>query len=182
MKNNKLFITVAIAVIIAVGKFIYQKNTAVASQHQPISANAKAYIALETNSPEIAELSQNILDTLARRTQNQWTAVDMFVGEKVQNLYSQAARRRDLEELSEQVKAIPSSDQALIQSLQRFKDEVEQNKQQHVFGFIVTKGTANPTSLATIHQICQKLVQTPSTKAHIAIIGLSPENRLPRAC
>jgi hypothetical protein len=177
MKNNKLFIVVAIAVIIAVGKFVYQKNTAVASQHQP--TNAKTYIALETNSPEIAELSQNILYTLARRTQNQWTAVDMFVGEKVQNLYSQAARRRDLEELSEQVKAIPSSDQALIQSLQRFKDEVEQNKQQHVFGFIVTKGTANSTSLATIYQICQKLAQTHSTKAHIAIIGLSPENRLP---
>ena len=185
MKSNNLAIILAIAAIVCVGKTFYlkntslNKNTAVAIQPQPRIYQPKAYIAIETNSTEIAELSQNILYWLARRTKNQWTAVDILVGEKVQNLYSQAATRRDLEALSEQVKVMPSSDQALIQAIQRFKNEVEQNKQQHVYGFIVTKGTANSSSLAAIRQICQKLAQTSSTTAHITIIGLSPENRLP---
>ena len=183
MKSNGLLIILAIAAIVAVSKLIYLKNTnpnqdtAVASLQQPGIPKTKAYIALETNSPEIAELSQNILYSLARRTKNQWTAVDIFVGDRVQNLYSHAAKRRELEVLSEKVNSVPSSDQALIQAIQRFKDEVEQN--QNVYGFIVTKGTANPSSLAAIRQICQKLAQTNSIKLHIAIIGLSSENRLP---
>ncbi|GEM_PF-5660089 len=175
--KNKLFIVLAIAAMIAAGRFIYQKNTAVAGQ-QPGVFNSKAYIALETNSPETAELSQNILYSLARRTKNQWTAVDVFVGENVQNLYSQSAKRRALEDLSKQVKTTPSSDHALIQAFQRFKDEVEQNKQKHVFGLIVTKGSGNSSSLVAIRQICQKLAQAHTTNMHIAIIGLSPENRL----
>ena len=183
MKSDRLLMILAIAAIVAVSKSIYPKNTnpnqdkAVASLQQPGISKTKAYIALETNSPEIAELSQNILYSLARRTKNQWTAVDIFVGDKVQNLYSQAARRRELEVLSEKINSVPSSDQALIQAIQRFKDEVEQNR--NVYGFIVTKGTANPSSLAAIRQICQKLAQTNSIKLHIAIIGLSSENRLP---
>ncbi len=185
MKSKKLLIILAIASIVAVSRSIYLKNTnpnrdtTVASQQQPGIHQSKTYIALETNSPEITELSQNILDRLARRTKNQWTAVDIFVGEEVQNLYSHVATHRDLEALIEQVKSMPSSDQALIQALQRLKDEVEQNKHQHIYGFIVTKGTANPSTLAAIRQICQKLAQTSSTKIHIAIMGLSSESRLP---
>jgi len=175
----------AIAAIVAIGKSIYLKNThpnqdtAVAGQQQPEIYQSKTYIALETNSPEITELSQNILYSLSRRTKNQWTVVDIFAGEKVQNLYSRPARRRDFEALAQQVKVMPSSEGALIQAIQRLKDEVEQNKQQSISGFIVTKGTANLSTLKEIHRICQKLAQTSSTKVHIAIIGLSSENRLP---
>ncbi|MDF5730604.1 MAG: hypothetical protein PUP92_21920 [Rhizonema sp. PD38] len=176
MKNNRLFIILAIALLVAVGR-IHLKNTA--SQQRLERSQFKAYIALEANSQETAELSQNILYRLGRRIKNQWTAVDIFVGNKVQNLYSHAARRQDLEALSQRVNVIQSSDKALIQAIQRFKDQVEQNKQQSVYGFIVTKGTSNPSTLAAISQICQKLAQTNSTKMHIAIIGLASENRLP---
>ncbi|MBR8832555.1 MAG: hypothetical protein DSM106950_00545 [Stigonema ocellatum SAG 48.90 = DSM 106950] len=185
--KNKLLIILAIASVVTVGRSVYLKNThpsqdtAVASQQQPFVYQSKGYIALETNSLQMSELSQNILDGLARRIKNRWSRVDIdiFVGKEVQNLYSQAATRRDLEALIEQVKLTPSSDQALIKAIQRFKDEVFQNKQQHVYGLIVTKGTANSSSLAAIRQICQKLAQNSLTKMHIAIVGLSPENRLP---
>ena len=176
MKDNRLFIILAIALFVAVCR-IHLKNTA--SQQRLERSQFKAYIALEANSPETAELSQNILYRLGRQIKNQWTAVDIFVGNKVQNLYSHAAKRRELEALSQQVNVIQSSDKALIQAIQRFKDEVEQNKQQSVYGFIVTKGTSNPSTLAAIRQICQKMAQTNSTKMHLAIIGLASENRLP---
>ena len=184
MKSNKLIMVLAIAAIVA-GKSIYLKGAnpnqgiAIAGQQQPEIYPSKTYIALETNSPEIAELDQNILYILSRRTKNRWTVVDILVGEKVQNLYSHVARRRDFEALSQQVKVVPSSEEALIQAIQRLKDEVEQNKQQSIFGFIVTKGTANPSTLTAIREICRRLGQISSTKVHIAIIGLSAENRLP---
>lgn len=172
MKNNRLLSILAIALLVAVGK-----NTV--SQQPLESSQSKAYIALEANSRETAELSQNILYRLGGRIKNQWATVDIFVGNKVQNLYSHAARRRDLEALSQRVNIIPSSDEALIQAIQRFKDQVEHNKQRSIYGFIVTKGTSNPSTLAAIRQICRKLAQTNSTKMHIAIIGLALENRLP---
>ncbi len=179
MKSTQLIMVLAIAALVA-SKSVYLKGAnpnqgiAIADQQQP-----EIYLALETNSPETTELDQNILYSLSRRTKNWWTVVDIFVGEKVQNLYSHVATRRDFEALLQQLKVMPSSEEALIQAMQRFKDEVEQNKQQSISGFIITKGTANPSTLAAIRQICQKLAQINSTKVHIAIIGLSAENRLP---
>ncbi|MBO3464512.1 hypothetical protein G7B40_014455 [Aetokthonos hydrillicola Thurmond2011] len=171
MKTNKLlFITLGLAAIIALGKSLNHQNAGI--------QKSKTYIALETSSPEITELSQNILDTLAHRRENQWTSVDVFSGGNVQNIYS-AVTTHDLEALTEEITPKPSSDEALIQAIQRIKDEVQQNKQQNVYGFIVTKGTTNSVTLAAIREICQNLAQNRSTKVHISIIGISPANRLP---
>ncbi|MCX7592373.1 MAG: hypothetical protein N2235_01185 [Fischerella sp.] len=189
MKNNNLEITILIAIailLISYARSIYSNttnsnpSTVTINQQQLANNLPKVYIALETNSQETTELSQNILYWLARRKQNQWkwVAIDILIGKRVENLYSQAAKHRDLEVLGEQVKTVRSSDQALIQAIQRFKDEIEQSQQQPVYGFIVTKGTTNPSSLDVIRQICQKLAANGPLKARITMIGLSSKNRL----
>jgi hypothetical protein len=169
MKNKLLFVLLTIAAIITFCKSINQTAGGYKS---------KIYLALQTNSSEATQLSEEILDTLSHQTENRWIAVDLFVKDKVQNLYS-AATSSDLESLSEQIKPTPSSDQALIQSINRVKDEVEQNQQQNVYSFIVSQGTTNPATLSEIRHISQVLAQSHSTKMHITIIGISPTNRLP---
>ncbi|MER3491068.1 MAG: hypothetical protein C4323_01295 [Mastigocladus sp. ERB_26_2] len=186
MKNNNPFVMIllAIAIIFTISKYIESNNnsdqtTGFASQQQSFNYQRKIYIALQTNSPEMTDFVQSFLDLAARQTNNQLTSIDLFAGDKVENLYSQTASRRQLQELIEYLNTQPSSDKALIQAMQRFKDEVEQNPTRPIYGYIVTQGTADPASLAAIRQICEKLTQTDSNKAHLFIIGLAKENRLP---
>ncbi|MER3587519.1 MAG: hypothetical protein C4322_03475 [Mastigocladus sp. ERB_26_1] len=174
-------ILLAIAIIFTISKYIESNNnsdqtTGFASQQQSFNYQRKIYIALQTNSPEMTDFVQSFLDLAARQTNNQLTSIDLFAGDKVENLYSQTASRRQLQELIEYLNTQPSSDKALIQAMQRFKDEVEQNPTRPIYGYIVTQGTADP---ASIRQICEKLTQTDSNKAHLFIIGLAKENRLP---
>ena len=183
MKNNNPFVMIllAIAIIFTISKYIESNNnsdqtTGFASQQQSFNYQRKIYIALQTNSPEMTDFVQSFLDLAARQTNNQLTSIDLFAGDKVENLYSQTASRRQLQELIEYLNTQPSSDKALIQAMQRFKDEVEQNPTRPIYGYIVTQGTADP---ASIRQICEKLTQTDSNKAHLFIIGLAKENRLP---
>lgn len=186
MKNNNPFaiMLLAIAIIFTISKHVESNSnsyqtTVFANQQHSLSYQPKIYIALQTNSPEMTDFAQSFLDLAARQTNNQLTSIDLFAGDKVENLYSQRASRRQLQEIIEYLNTQPSSDKALIQAMQRFKDEVEQNPKRPIYGYIVTQGTADRASLAAIRQICEKLTKTDSNKAHLFIIGLAKENRLP---
>jgi hypothetical protein len=142
----------------------------------------QTYIALETKSPEMQKLSRNVMFYLSRRSHQQWVAVDLFAGSTVQNLYSNQASRQSLQALIHQIAINESSDQALIQAVQRFKDEVEQNPEKSIYGLIITQGSSNPETLKNIGTICQKLSKLSQANKQqtlrLHLIGLAPEHRL----
>lgn len=156
----------------------------------PESEGAQIYIALQPNSPEIAQLTEDFVYSVLRQAKRKQTFdIDLLNGNKSHILRSGSATRKDLGELVKQfdpnektveIEPTSSTDLALIHSFNRFKNLAISNADRRPFAaYLVTSGTSDPNTIASIHQICQQLAQSGRTqKVRIYLIGLAPENRL----
>ena len=178
MKTAKRLLAIGVASISA----IFVSCSQIAPRDSQ-SRGSLVYIALQPDSPEMVSLDEDILDKLSKQAwDNKWIVVDVARGSTVENIYSSGGSRRAIQELIDLVKATPSDDQALIQSVQRCLDQARGNGgRRPVHCLIVTPGTSNPSTHQSIYYLCDKLAKANIPNVHLYFVGVSPSNRIPLA-
>lgn len=152
------------------------------------SEKSQVYLGIQANTKATAELTEDLLHSIGKRTKGNLMSIDILKGDSAQTIYSNSISKQTLQELREKIDPnpntpkmdiIPSSDRALVAGLQRFKDLARANPNQEFHAYILTPGTTDETTLEQIKTICQELAsQTQGDRFHIYLLGLTEENRL----
>lgn len=199
--NNPLFIVTAIA-LLAGGSLIlaikYLGTPTTPSPTPCLNQNcAKAkdkgeyiYISVQPNTPELALLTDDLLYSMSRQAKgDQIFDLDLAKGDQTESFYKGKFDRQDLKSIraffdsdpkTVEIEPTKSSDLALVASVNRTVGLAIANAEDRQFrAVIVTPGTSDPDTIASILQICQRLAESGKAQnVRIYLVGLAPAHRL----
>ncbi|MBE9114870.1 hypothetical protein IQ249_03065 [Lusitaniella coriacea LEGE 07157] len=145
---------------------------------------------LQPNTSESASLTEDFLYFFSREVRpHHWVEVSVVTNSGVEVFYSKQATRRAIQNLRESIDGDKSTDQLdptpsdkarLVEGLQRFSDRVVDTQGKHsIYFYMVTEGTTDPEAITHIREIAKRLSKQNLENAHLYILGLSSNNRLP---
>jgi hypothetical protein len=115
--------------------------------------------------------------------------LDLAKGDQTESFYKGKFDRQDLKNIrpffdadpkTVQIEPTKSSDRALVASVNRTVGLAMANAEDRQFrAVIITPGTSNPDTIASILQICQRLAESGKAQnVRIYLVGLAPVHRL----
>jgi hypothetical protein len=157
---------------------------------QPKQQAVFAQFLFQPNSPEMAQMTEDVLDRVARQVRNHHRVeISLLVGAgDIHVPFSGQANRRTIRTLFEEldgdrsqsgISPTPSSDQALTPGVKRLLERVKYSAEpQELHFYLVTQGTSNPAVISQIRAITTELAEHDLSQTQVYLIGLNPEHRV----
>ncbi|MEP0810037.1 hypothetical protein [Coleofasciculus sp. FACHB-SPT9] len=161
------------------------------AQVEPTKAGSSlVQFVFQPNTPEIVSTTEDILYYTSEKVRSHQLVEVSFISDSGINVvFSKRPTRRAIQELrnvidgdqsTSKIDPISSNETQLIASVQRFRDRVlTSNGEQPIHFYIVTNGTSDPQIIERVREICSSLSKQNLQNAHLYLLGLSSNNRLP---
>jgi hypothetical protein len=135
-------------------------------------------LAIATHNEDELKFAQNFNYAIAKKVGDSELIIDTMQGQIITNQFSNKASRRSVQDISTNLKVIPSDDKALVQAFNRMLEISEKDRQHSFYAYILTPGTSDSATLAEIRTISVAFAKKKVQNAHFHIVGLSPIHRL----
>jgi hypothetical protein len=187
------FLTISLLASLWLASRFIQPVPVISSSEEQFYSNSSGssivQFVFQPNIPEVASMVENVLHEITKKVKsNQRVEVSLISDSGINVIFSKRPTKRairglhkyiDVNQSTPGIDPIPSSETRLVDAVQRFRDRVLASKGNSIHFYLVTSGTSAPQTIKRIQDICRSLSQQNLQNAHLYVLGLSSNHRIP---